>query len=419
VNADHLSTFKIMLISATHLGVGVSIVAISSFLNAEMKLGGWPSSSIAFYLGIPVLFELIRLPFAHYYDAKGILRRSLLLGLITSLGGLILIPQAILPVENYLILIGASAFYFGSSILTTLVDANATIISSDEDRSRVAGVIQTFRLIGFALGGVLGSILYRSLDFQLFILIIAGFYAVVGIISIISVVPSTNLDSDTPSLLSNLGKLPLLLTQASPRLMVLFLILYPIGLFMQDLVLEPFAIDVLGFQRGNVGQLVAVWTTLTLIFVPIGVILANRRGRLLPIVTGELMSFIGLILFALTPAIPNVQLFYTGLILFGMGNGIASAPAIGMMLDVSASFPGQVALLLGFFGIMTTAGRSLAAVMAGVVLLLTSDSYQLLFLIEAIVVIFGLIPLLLLDPILRNVDVGPVDPIQASVIDLS
>lgn len=304
--------------------------------------------------------------------------------------------------------------------MTTLVDANLTLKSHSDDRSRVAGVIQTLRLSGFAIGGIGGSILYSRMEFFDFILVISIFYLIVGLVSLLSIYPVRPKLKDPMNKTENKSIFELI-SSGMPLLMTIFLFLYPIGLFMQDLILEPFAIDNFGFGRENVGQIVAIWTSLTLVFVPLGVLLEKKSRKLVPIIGGEILSIFGLLLFAVSAINGNLIVFYTGLVSFGVGNGLASAPAIGMMLDVCALYPQSLTLLLGFFGIMTTIGRSSAAVLGGFILVQTQDNFFLLFVIEAGVVIISFIPLIILDHKMKQVDVETdiVDPIKASAVDLS
>jgi len=412
---------KLLAIAMVHISVGVAIVTISSFVNAEMKLANWSTSQISIFLGIPVLFELNRLIFAYLYDQYSILRPSLLVGLITSLIGILAIPAYIRPVGNILIIIMISLFYFGSSILTTLVDANLTQMSSSEERSNVAGTIQVLRLTGFAIGGIVGSILYSRISFNQLLQFVAIFYLLIGLISVGSVTNVPILTHERFGFVDSIRQLSSLISGGMPFLMMVFLILYPIGLFMQDLILEPFAIEIFNFGRENVGRVVAIWTSLTLIFVPLGVYLDNRFNRLLPILGGQFLSVIGLVGIGISSLTTVIPLFYGSLVIFGIGNGLASAPSIGMMLEVCAAHPKYLALLLGFFGIMSTIGRSLASVTGGLILYLSANNYIILFLIEAVIVIFATIPLYLLHLRMLDVEINTtsIDPMTATSIDLN
>ena len=80
----------------------------------------------------------------------------------------------------------------GSSILTTLVDGNLTKISVQGDRGRIAAVIQVFRLSGFALGGIVGSILYPEIEFGDFLNLFLIIYITIGLISVLSIEKSEN-----------------------------------------------------------------------------------------------------------------------------------------------------------------------------------------------------------------------------------
>ncbi|NDB55586.1 MFS transporter [archaeon] len=389
-----LSILKIIKIALVHIGVGILIVIISSFLNSEMKFNNWRSDQISFYLGLPIIFEFIRLIFSHYYDSKNIIRPSLIFALLISSIGIFSMQFFILPVANIGLLISVGLFYMGSSILTTLVDGNLTKISAQGDRGRIAAVIQVFRLSGFALGGIVGSILYPEIEFGNFLNLFLIIYITIGLISVLSIEKSENDYTYNADFRSNLKNLFILLKENNlPKLMTIFLMVYPIGLYMQDLIFEPFVIDVFDFDKNNVGSVVTLWTSLTLIFTPLGIIIGKKTKIIIPIFFGSSFATIGLMLFIISSMINSISILYGGLILFGIGNGIASGPAIELMLEVCGSYKNLVTVLLGFFGLMTTLGRFLAAILGALILAVTSNNYQFLFLIESLFIFVGYIPL--------------------------
>jgi MFS family permease len=392
---SHFSLLRLTAIGIIHIGVGMGIVAISSFLNSELAFTGWDEGRISIYLGIPILFELTRLIFGYWYDTKKWLLRSLILGSLLGGVSLVLIPHFLFPVGNFLIIFIVSLYYAGTAILTTLVDTYMTESAQLGEKGRIAGVIQTLRLVGFALGGFVGSILYTSLSFDRFFTILSVIFILMAIISLISIQP-TSPRSDTPNRKKSESTIWNTIREPLPILMILFLLLYPIGLFMQDLILEPFAIKELKFSRESVGRIVAIWTSLTLVFVPVGVYLERRLGKEKPIISGEFLAVLGLITIATTHYNSSLTLFYSGIVLFGIGNGLASAPAISVMLDVASLYRDHVAILLGIFGLFSTVGRFLAATIGGLILILSNNNYFLLFIIESLIVVIGLIPLLIL-----------------------
>ena len=86
-------------------------------------------------------------------------------------------------------------------------------------------------------------------------------------------------------------------------------------------------------------------------------------------------------------------IFFLGLVLFGIGNGLLSAPVIALMLDISAEQASYTAMLLGFYGVILTIGRFNAAWITGVVLVLTGENYAIVFILEAIFLLLTWVPI--------------------------
>src|SRR3989304_8389294 len=130
---------RLYLIALGHVGIGISIVALSSYVNSEMKFLGWESASISIFLGSAIIFELFRLYFAYLHDKYVKTRSFLAFGLTCALLGLLLIPSALFPIGNLLLVIVGGLFYTGSSIISTLIDAHLTAVTLPIQRNRVAG----------------------------------------------------------------------------------------------------------------------------------------------------------------------------------------------------------------------------------------------------------------------------------------
>src|SRR3990172_2793495 len=152
-----------------------------------MKFLGWESASISIFLGSAIIFELFRLYFAYLHDKYVKTRSFLAFGLTCALLGLLLIPSALLPIGNLLLVIVGGLFYTGSSIISTLIDAHLTAVTLPIQRNRVAGILQTCRLAGFAIGGVGGKFLYANLEFTAFLFIVSISLLTTTLISIMFV----------------------------------------------------------------------------------------------------------------------------------------------------------------------------------------------------------------------------------------
>ncbi|MCE7733409.1 MAG: BCD family MFS transporter [Candidatus Heimdallarchaeota archaeon] len=412
----------IFRISSIHIGVGLSIVTISGFVNAEMKFLGWKSSTITLFFGFAILFELSRLIIGYLQDRRPKIKEYLIIGSILSFLGLLIIPLTISSIDNPIVIVGLALYYGGTAILTTLVDSYLTLVSYPKERNRISGILQSARLIGFAGGGILGSITYSRLEFEIFIGMINIILLLTVIVTLVSLDLKTwqirmNEISYTSSQYENsnsnteykINKSPVSsIYDKNVLLMSSFLIIFSIGLFMQDLILEPFAIARLGFGKSDVGKLVAIWGIATLIFVPVGSILEGKIGKLRTIVIGQMIATIGMIIISISSEFSNDILFYIGLIIFSIGGGISSSPAISLMLDLCYINLNHTTFLLGFFGIIITLGRSIAAISSGVLLSISNDNYTLIFIVEAVFLILSLIPIIpiskLIDDWIREVD---------------
>ncbi|RMD68116.1 MAG: MFS transporter [Cyanobacteria bacterium J149] len=175
-----------------------------------------------------------------------------------------------------------------------------------------------------------------------------------------------------------------------------FLVFYSLSLFLQDSVLEPFAIEEMGFERGDIGTLTLLSNILSLIFIPAGVLLERRSSRLKVMYIGVSTMIMGLALLILLSVFPSLQTLYTGVAFFGIGAGITSAPGFAYLLDVGAKSAENTGLVISLFGLVITLTRSLSNFIPSLILYLSSN-YFLVFTVEFLMAIALLYPLSLLD----------------------
>ncbi|MFX1254437.1 MAG: MFS transporter [Promethearchaeota archaeon] len=393
-------TIRLIAVSIVHLAVSLGVIGISTFIPAQLAIIGWNTTLIAFLLGIATLFELFRL-FSGYlgdhYSIFGSYRRNyVIIGFITQLLGLIVISQLL---GSILILFGMILFTIGSATVATMADAYLVDITTSENRGKAAATIQFFRLSGFAIGGILGAILYGQLKFEGFFILLAIITFVLGTISILALKEKKKQSDGNEvfqfrnSNISEVWSIVKNITNPAVVFMSLFLVLFLIGVFTQDAILEPYAVKIFNFSEGNIGRLAAIWGTTTLIFIPLAILLERKIGRLWLSLAGTIIgaaglliiTFLGMSPIAITNNLAYYQnLFLIGVAIFGVGVGLVTTPSTAMMLDVCSSSESRT-LLLAFFGLISTVGRSGASFIAGIILL--SSSYQFLFIFETIVLL--------------------------------
>ena len=405
--SSEFSTIMIIAISSAHLAVGLGIIGISTFIPAQLALINWSDTVIAFLLGIATIFELSRIIIGYAQDRYTIFgsyrSNYLLFGIIVQTIGLLLVSQLL---GSYLILIGMILFIIGSATVTLTVDAFLVDVSKIENRNKYAAALQFFRLSGFALGGILGAILYDRLKFENFFIFLAFIGFIISMFSFFAIKEDQRYkmtrqkELTTNSWRQDVHFIISQLKYPAVSGMIIFLILYPLGLFLQDPILEPYAIRIFGYNEEGIGRLAGIWGTATLIFIPIGIIFDKKVGRMRSITLGALIGTLGLLLIGWFGLDPfkwkdfNISIFQSSLlfalVLFGVGLGLLTTPGTAVMLDVVA-FSYNKTLILSFFGLVLTISRSGASFLAGLVMYF--NNYQLLFLIESFFLLSCVIPI--------------------------
>lgn len=406
-NSFNLSYISAILVSIAHLSVGFGIIGLSTFIPGQLALLNWPDTIIALLLGIATLFELSRIFIGYFQDRfpffNSFRRNYVLIGLIIQTLGLLIISQLL---GSIFIIIGMIFFTTGSATVSTTIDAYLVDRSSIVNRNRFAATLQFFRLSGFAVGGILGSVLYATIGFETFFILLAFLGFSIGFISVLAITEPSEYKAVRKNQLSTKNiKDDLLILQQQIRKpmvfgMILFLLIYPLGLFLQDAILEPYAVNVFAFAEEGIGRLAAVWGISTLIFVPLGIIFAKKLGKMQTIILGTIIASIGILFVGLSgldfldlksinlTLYQNSLLFF--LVIFGVGLGLMTTPSTALMLDVTAISKNKT-LLLSVFGLALTIGRSSASFVAAIIMLL--ENYQILFFVESLFLLGSIIPI--------------------------
>lgn len=402
-----------ILISFAHLTIGIGIIALSTYIPAELKLLQWSESSIAYLVGVATLFELSRLVIGYYGDSGLLTYKNFFgLGLLISVIGLVVIAHTI---GGLIVIFGMILFTIGSAILSTIIDAYLIANSRIRNKSRIAAVTQFFRLTGFAVGGVLGIVLYQDLPFTSFFYVIAGIHFIASFITFILLQEVHKpIKEKVMEEQVNYKELFHALRDKAVIGMTLFLILYPIGLFAQDAILEPFALGVLQFEKSGVGRMAAIWGTATLIFIPLAIVVEKKIGRIITIFIGLTLASIALLMLAFlglkqpvtaTEIKSGQNILYMMLFLFGSGLGLMTTPGTAMMFDICAHNKALTTSLIAYFGVIVTVSRASAAFLSGIVLELTGNNFSLLFTLEAIILFSALFPLLYVNKLFKTIGI--------------
>jgi BCD family chlorophyll transporter-like MFS transporter len=143
-----------------------------------------------------------------------------------------------------------------------------------------------------------------------------------------------------------------------------FLILFTLGLFLQDPILESYGAQVFGMPIAATAQLNAFWGIGTLVGLLVaGLWIVPRQGKLptarlgCQLIAGSLLL---LLLSGLSRSVPLLQLV---MLLFGLSAGVGTNSALCLMLDLT--LPEAAGTFVGVWGLAQALSRALGKVLGG------------------------------------------------------
>ncbi len=381
--------------SATPIGL---LVALRYFLAPIGVWAGRMSDRHA-VLGYRRLFWvwLGRAMMALSIFALGAITSSLVRGAAADVG-----VWAVIAVSLLLFSLGSALS--GGTFLSLIYD-----LSRADQRGRSVGIVWTFLLLGFTIGGVLFGVLLPSSESRLVrygstahilpataaqvegvfftelgvLPFSAGdietlFFAAAGVLAALwffsllgeerrsrGAVESAA-DESTTSLLADLR---LAWSNRTTRLFFWFLALSMLFTFSQDLILEPFAGEVFGMDARVTTRFAAYWGSMS-ILATVAFLVIGRRYKS---ITHTRMSVWGVIVLIATFAVFALSSFAgirglvtPGLILLGIGLGIWNVGTLGLMMEMSPF--GRAGTFLGFWTLVVTLARGVGVSGGGVML---------------------------------------------------
>jgi BCD family chlorophyll transporter-like MFS transporter len=275
-------------------------------------------------------------------------------------------------------------FSFGNAISGSTFLALIYDRAAPEQRGRAVGIVWTFLLLGFTVGGIVFGVMLPthdsggSLSFapetlvNLFVtaaLILSGlwFISVLGEEKRASGVRSQQAERNDEGSRSIRSDIKLAFSNRQTRFFFWYLGLSMLFAFSQDLILEPFAGDVFAMSASVTTRFAAYWGVTAIVGTIVFLVLARRYKRL----TNTMMSTIGVItlmvafaMFALASLANVRQLVTPGLLALGIGLGIWNVGTLGLMMDMSPV--GRAGAFLGFWTLVVTVARGIGVSGGGI-----------------------------------------------------
>jgi MFS transporter, BCD family, chlorophyll transporter len=280
-------------------------------------------------------------------------------------------------------LCGLFALYgLAISLATTPYLALVIDRTSEAERPRAVGLIWCLLTVGIVIGAIAISLSLRRLDGitdpALLEPVLLGFMAKVALVVLaLTVVATLGLEprsraevftgssSERRDDAITLRQAWTLITSSRQVLVFFtFLVLFTLGLFLQDPILESYAADVFGMPIAATASLNALWGMGTLA----GLLLAGfwivpQLGKLATARLGCQLILASLVLLALAGLVAQVPVLQGVMVLFGLAAGIGTNSALVLMLDLT--LPQAAGTFVGVWGLAQALSRALGKLMGG------------------------------------------------------
>ncbi len=412
-------TRKRIQLGLIHMAVAMTLVPINSTLNRVMiKELAISATLVAILASLPYLFSPIQVAIGSFSDHHPImgLRRTpyILLGLLLCVFGVIISPQvAFMMAENLVagLLIGMLAFGawgMGYNLSAVSYLSLATELSDEKGRGKTIAVMWFIMITGIILTAIALSRMVEPYTPEAMarafwiVGLTALLLGLVGIIKLEGRTVSAEVQSEERYSWS--AMLGAIMENRQVTLFFIYLVILLAAILGQDILLEPFAGEAFGMTVGQAARITSIWGVCVLVALLIAGVLETRFNKKVVAAWGGWSALIGFVLIATSGVLASLGIFYTGVVLLGVGTGLATVANLSLMLDMTVA--GKVGLFIGAWGMANAASRLIGSVMGGVVrdvmTSLLDDlilGYVVVFVIEVIMLLGSLI-------LLRYIDVG-------------
>ena len=287
--------------------------------------------------------------------------------------------------------------------------------TQEEERSRAVGIIWCMLTVGIIVGAICISLALRRIDgvtdptilqsvLQQFMVHVALVVIGLTVVSCWDMEPrggciGGDQSSNAEITLQRAWKL----LRSSRQTLVFFgfLLLFILGLFMQDPILESYGAEVFGLPISKTTILNALWATGSLAGLLLtGFLISPRIGKMASARLGCWLVFASLLLLVFAGFTGKALLLQLVMVIFGFSAGIASNAALTLMLDLT--LPAAAGTFVGAWGLAQALSRALGKLLGGGLLdlgrqLVPGDgafpAYAFVLVIEALVMVAALVML--------------------------
>jgi len=411
---------KRLQLSLIHVAVAMTLVPINSTLNRVMiKELAISATLVAILASLPYIFSPLQVLIGSYADRHPILgwRRTpyIALGLLLCVGGVALAPQVVFimpeqPVLGlFLSLLVFAAWGMGFNVASVSYLSLASEISGEEGRARTVSIMWFLMITGIIVTAATLSRLLR--EFSPETLKVAFEYVALaalglGLLGLLGLEPRQKAGAarEPAQARSNWSTLIRgVLANPQARHFFFYLVILLAAILGQDVLLEPYGGEAFGLSVEATTRITSIWGGCVLVALLAAGFLERRAGKKQVARWGAWGAIAGFALIAGSGLIAQKEVFYSGVLLLGLGTGLSTVSNLSLMLDMTTA---QVGLFIGAWGVADALARLVGTLMAGVLrdVISAASGLHLAGYIGVFVVQAGLLAVSL--GMLRRIDIG-------------
>jgi BCD family chlorophyll transporter-like MFS transporter len=396
-----------------HVAVAMTLVPINSTLNRVMiKELAISAALVAVLASLPYLFSPIQVAIGSFSDRNPLFgyHRSpyIVLGLVFCVLGVVVAPQAaFIMTEDFLAGIGLGILAFGAwgmgfNFATVSYLSLASELSGERGRGRTISVMWFMMITGIILTAVALSQMLEPFSpaaMERAFMVIGLTALALGFLGLVNLEARSKEGMSRSS--DNYAWSVLLGTVLANRQVTLFFIYLVIllaALLGQDILLEPFGGEAFGLSVMETTRITSLWGVCVLVALLVAGALETRVGKRVVARIGGWSALFGFVLIAASGLVLHQGVFYSGVVLLGVGTGLSTVSNLSLMLDMTTA--SKVGLFIGAWGMANAISRLIGSVLGGVVKDMVARlaqnpvaGYMVVFVIEAVFLLLSLIML--------------------------
>ncbi|MXW11901.1 MAG: BCD family MFS transporter [Synechococcus sp. SB0668_bin_13] len=252
--------------------------------------------------------------------------------------------------------------------------------TTEQERPRAVGIIWCMLTVGIIVGAICISITLRSVDgvtdpavlqpaLQRFMLQLAVVVTTLTVVACWGMEPRGGCrgggNQNPEEEVMTLPRTWALLTSSRQTFVFFgFLVLFALGVFLQDPILESYGAEVFGLPISRSTILNALWGAGTLLGLLLaGFLITPRLGKMASSRLGCQLTTLSLALLFLAGCTGQVMVLQVVMVLFGFAAGIATNATLSLMLDLT--LPEAAGTFVGAWALAQALSRALGKLMGG------------------------------------------------------